>query len=259
MSNYQIVTNEEFSKLRWKKYENYLFAEKDIIASLVLEELPKACLSMPIVFCKEGENFSPAALLGLKPGKNLYVSRDGRWLGSYIPAVYRSYPFALARINDNKTVLCVDSESGLVGENFDQTFFDESGEPSNTIKEVLQFLTQIWNSRLFTVQLCKALEAEGLIIPWRLKIRDEKGEQSIEGLFRIDEDKLRGLSAEALFNLHQKEALTTIYCHLISLQNIQTLVKLSELHSKLERSKMPLTDKNELDLSFLTDTGNIKF
>jgi hypothetical protein len=127
MPKYQAITRTDFANLRWKRYESYAFAAQDAVAPLVVQELPKACMSLPIAFIQQGETFVPAAVQGLQPGQNLFVSPDGRWVGPYTPAAYRGYPFALANADNGQVVLCVDTDSGLVGEDYTETFFDEQG------------------------------------------------------------------------------------------------------------------------------------
>ena len=51
-------------------------------------------------------------LLSLQPGSNLFVAPGGQWLGAYIPAVWRGYPFrVLPAEGDESSVLCVDEAS----------------------------------------------------------------------------------------------------------------------------------------------------
>lgn len=255
MAKYQIVSLEEFSKLRWKRYENYKFASKDIVVSLAYEELPKAALTMPIFFLRENQEFTPVALLGFRSGKNLYVSPDGRWLSNYVPAQFRAYPFAIANFEQNKLVLCVDRESELVGENFENPFFEQSGEPTSLVNDILNFLTQLWYSRKKTLEICKLINELELIVPWTIKVVDQAGEQVIEGLYRVDEEKFRKLEPGTLQRLHTTGALDIIYCHLLSLENINTLKALAEAQAKAE-SKNQIKD---IDLSFLNQSGNISF
>lgn len=255
MANYQIISVSEFSKLRWRGYENYNFASKDIVVSLSYEELPAVCVSMPILFLKDAQNYTPVALLGLRRGKNLFVSKDGKWLSNYVPAQFRAYPFAVANIGDDRLALCIDRDSGLVGENFENPFFEDSGQPTSKISEVMTFLTQLWQSKLKTIDICRAIDELGLIVPWKIKVVDQQGEQILEGLHRVDEEKLRELDAQTLHRLFTNGALDVIYCHLISLQNINNLKSLAEAQAK-EESNAPL---GEIDLSFLDQGGSIRF
>lgn len=234
MPNFKAVTKTDFGNLRWKRYDTYHFAGQDAITPLLAHELSKACLSLPIAFFKQNDTFTLVVLLGLQAGKNLFVSPDGRWIGPYIPAAYRGHPFALAQAENDQMVLCVDTDSGLIGEQYDQRFFDANGEPTQSIKDVLGFLQQVHHNRGLTERLCAVLGAEQLITPWPLVVKGETGEQTIEGLYRVDEARLNSLDSEALERVHKAGALPLVYCQLLSMQHIQTLGQLTEAHAKLK-------------------------
>jgi hypothetical protein len=255
---YQAISKTTHAHLRWKRFEHYHFAARDALAPLVVQELLRACMSMPIAFIEQNNQYIPAALQGLQPGQNLFVSPEGRWLGTYIPAAYRGYPFALANSESDQLVLCVDTDSGLVGEDYAERFFDDSGKPSQAVKDVLNFLQQVRANRELTERLCAALDAEGLIQPWPITLKGEDGERTMQGLYRIDEAKFNGLDPEALYRVHQAGALPLVYCQLLSMQHLQALGKLAEAHASA-KAQLSSSSTDELDLEFLNRGGTISF
>lgn len=258
MPTYKAITKTDFASLGWKRYENYHFAALDAVAPLVVQELPKACMTLPTAFIQQDEAFAPAAVQGLEPGQNLFVSPDGRWIGPYTPAVYRGYPFALANAEDGQIVLCVDTGSGLVSEEYTERFFDEHGEPSESVKDVLAFLQQVRSNREPTIRACAALDTEGLIQPWPITLKSEQGDKTIQGLYRIDEAKLNSLSAEALLRLQQAGALPVAYCQLLSMQHLQRLGDLAKEHASA-KAQLPISPSGDLDLEFLNNGGTLSF
>lgn len=263
MPNYQAVSKSTHANLCWKRYDNYHFAAMDAVAPLVAQELPKAAMVLPIAFIQQDGKFIPAAVQGLQLGQNLFVAPDGRWIGPYTPATYRGYPFALANAENDQLVLCVDADSGLVGEDQAERFFDDSGEPSQSVKDVLNFLQQVRANRELTVRLCAALHAEDLIQPWPIKVKgkDDQG-QTLQGLYRIDEAKLNALSREALYRIHQAGALPLAYCQLLSMQHLQMLGKLADAHAQAKaqsQQALPTSADGELNLKFLNNSGTISF
>src|SRR6056297_3439037 len=116
MAKIKPITKSEFADRHWQRYTDYKFAANDAIVPLVMQELPKAQLSMPIGFAIKDEQAFPVAVQSLHPGTNMFVGQDGRWLGRYVPAAYRGYPFVLADTEDGKQVLCIDEESGLISD-----------------------------------------------------------------------------------------------------------------------------------------------
>src|SRR5690554_4574124 len=96
MPDLQVVSKERHAQKRWKRYSSYAFAAGDSVAPLVIQEIPKACIALPIGFIESEDGYFPVAVQGLTPDSNLLVAPDGRWLTSYVPAAYRSYPFRMA-------------------------------------------------------------------------------------------------------------------------------------------------------------------
>jgi hypothetical protein len=235
MPNYQAVSQSTHTELRWKRFSHYQFASLDAAAPLVVQELPKAAMALPLAFIEQNGHYTPVAVLGLQNGQNLFVAPDGRWIGGYTPAAYRGYPFVLASTPDEQLVLSVDADSGLVGpegEDFEEAFFGEGGEPAQAVKDVMQFLEQVRANRQLTQRLCELLAREGLIQPWPISIKADNGEQAVQGLYRIDEAKFNALGAEALHQLQQAGALPLIYCQLLSMQHLPLLGKLAQAHAK---------------------------
>jgi hypothetical protein len=272
MPTIQIVTIQTHNTLKWQRFSSYQFSGKDSVAALVAHEFGKACVNLPIAFIWQGERFLPVAVQGVELNSNLFVAPDGRWLGGYTPAVYRSYPFGLAPTQDEQLVLCVDQDSGLIfdegdvsnGETGNQKklrFFDEQGQLDPSVREILTFLEQIQASRAVTERICSALAEEGLIVPWNAVVKCPDGPHEIPGLYRIDEVKLQGLTAEALFRLNQVGALSAAYCQLVSMQHIQTLGALTQLNSaakSVQANKSQSNAKNSGD-GFLKHDGALLF
>jgi len=260
MPQFVPVSTHKHASQRWKRFDNYHFATKDAVAPLVVQELPKAAMALPLAFIEQEGSYTPVAVLGLQSGHNLFVAPDGRWIGPYTPAAYRGHPFALAKMADGQQALCVDAESGLVGpadgnhsngendgpegEGFEETFFDEQGQPSQAVKAVLQFLEQVQANRVLTQRLCALLTQEGLIEPWPVILKDAEQERQVQGLHRVSEAKLKALGAEALHRLHQAGALPLIYCQLLSMQHLPVLGKLAQAHAKAKAQAQAQANAN---------------
>ncbi|EIC22536.1 SapC family protein [Thiorhodovibrio frisius] len=238
MSQFIPISAEHHASLRWRRYSSYEFAQQTHLAALVGAELPKAVMTMPIALVPRPQADSPpettqgymfVALLGLEPGVNLYVAPDGRWLGRYVPAALRGHPFRLAQAGNDKLALCVDQDSGLIGEQGDEPFFDQNNEVAEPVKQVMEFLTQIERNRTATLGICDRLQAHGLIQPWPVKLQGgDGGQRTLEGLFRVDEAALNALPAEGLTELRDAGALSLAYCQLLSMQQLSLLGELAQ-------------------------------
>lgn len=257
MAQLTVISREQYAGKRWKRYTSYSFAAHDAVAPLVAQELPRACMHLPIGFLKTENGYQLVAVLGLQPGKNLWVSPDGRWLAGYVPAAYRGYPFALANTEDGQRVLCVREDSGLVNDDEGELFFDEEGQPAKPIQDVLNFLQQVTANAQVTAQLCGVLEEHGLVSPWNVQVKSADGEKKVEGLFRVDEAALNALPAEALAAVRDRGAMPLVYCQLLSMQHLHQLGRLAAHWESVESLVQP--ESGELDLEFLSDSENIRF
>lgn len=260
MSIHPISANLFINK-KFLRTKNYAFASTDALAALVSKEFAKAALSLPIAFVAAGDDFAPVAVLGLKPGKNLFVSLDGRWLGGYIPAVFRGYPFLLANAEDGRQILCINDDHGTVSDFEGEAFFDQDAQPTQAVKDILSFLNQVALNRLDTLKIVKVMQKHKLIAPWPIKLKGaDQQEQPLEGLFRIDESALNQLSAEAMDEVRSVGALPLIYCQLLSMQHLPMMSKLAQTHQEAEQmAALPKTKTGEIDLSFLADDTTISF
>ncbi|MFA7624365.1 MAG: SapC family protein [Pusillimonas sp.] len=258
MPDIQVVSRERHAGKRWVRYASYAFASTDAVAPLVIQELPKACMMMPLGFVAVEDSFMPVAVQGLTPGTNLLVAADGRWLAGYVPAAYRSYPFALANTPDGQQVLTVIEDSGLLSDTDGELFFDEDNQPSQAVKDVLNFLEQVSVNRQATRQACAALQKHNLIKPWPINLDTESGRQAVEGLYTIDEAALNQVSAEALHELRDASALLVAYCQILSTQHLQKLGVLLRAHAAQQAATLE-TPAGELDIEFLNDSDTINF
>ena len=263
MPNLQAISRERHTNKRWQRRSSYAFAATESFVPLAGIELPKAVMSLPICFMERADIFILGALLSLQPGKNLYVAPDGRWVGPYIPAVFRTYPFRLAQTEDKQQVLCIDEDSGLVTEGpAGESFFTEDGQPTQAVLDIFNLLKQIEQSRVATVAACAALQKHKLIRPWPITVKAESGDQQIAGLFQIDEAALNQLSGEALLEAREAGGLLLAYCQLLSMQHLPVLGELTGAHAKMAAQAAATKNimaSGDLDLGFLNKGGTISF
>src|SRR5262249_20745091 len=130
------VERERHAGKGWRRPVGYGFAAKQVIAPLGGSEFAFAVAAMPIGFPRHGGRSLPMALLGIQKDRTLFVSPTGQWLGRYVPAVFRFYPFSLSRSDGSETTsLCVDEDSGLIvdaAEENAEKFFTADGQLSPT-------------------------------------------------------------------------------------------------------------------------------
>lgn len=91
------LSRELHAKKRVKPLTTFDFARNMAVVRILSGEAPQVALNFPIVFINENNTFAPFALLGLGKEENLFVSDQGQWLASYIPAILRRFPFFMGK------------------------------------------------------------------------------------------------------------------------------------------------------------------
>lgn len=224
MPSLTAISFERYGSKRWIRRESFGFASAETVTPIVAEELSNAVLAMPIAFIPAGEGYTLAAIMGLAPGQNLFVSEQEQWIGHYIPAAFRSNPFYLLPDGNGNSVLCIDEESGLVTDDPSaEPFFRDDAEPAESLNNIITLLNRIEASRQITQHACDALAKHNLIQPWPITLDGEIGEKRVAGLFRIDEVALNALSAESFQEVREAGALPIVYGQLFSMKHLQAL------------------------------------
>lgn len=232
----------------WKRPSRYFFAAHDVVAPVVMAELSHLLTSMPLAFVHKSEEapFQLVAVQSLQSGLNVYVAPDGRWLGQYVPAFYRSYPFRMMPIEDSgRTALCADQAGECfmptAGEG-DKRLFQDNGDLTTSLASMRTFMEAWEKNRRTTFERVAELAEHDLIVPWALHLSQGEKEapedpnvQPVRGLHRIDEARLKALPAEALHALAQSGALSLAYAQLFSEQRMTHLSRRYQLHSEWQR------------------------
>jgi len=230
------ITPQHFANKAWKRQSGYAHAAQANILPVVMAELAKLVPVLPLGFVQTEGGFQLMAITALQPGTNLFIALDNRWLGNYVPAAIRGYPFRLAKAQDREdSILCFDESSGLLVEaGQGEAFCDEAGAPSQALKDILDFLAQIDLNRVATQTAADALQAAALIQPWPINVQNEDKTIAVEGLYRIDETALNALDAATLHGLRNKGALALAYAQLLSMNQLSVLEKLSKVQAQMQ-------------------------
>lgn len=238
------ISLERHGNKTFRRFTSYAFAANETVVPLVGAELSKATVSFPIAFLKQGEETVLVGVLGTEPGSNLFVAPDGKWVGTYVPAAFRAYPFILANSQDNRQVLCINEASGLVVDGpSGERFFTEESKPDEAIRSILDFLTKIHENRFLTERACQSIAKLDLLEPWTITAPGENGPRNVTGLWRISEGKLGLLADDAFLELRKTGAIAIAYGQLMSMGHLPMLERLSALRIQHRaRSTAPLPD-----------------
>ncbi len=217
-------------KKRVKAIENFDFAKGINMASVMVHEFSRAASVYPIIFVedKQKDQFKPVVLFGLEEGENLFVEGD-KWQASYIPAIIRRYPFALAKTDEEgRYTVCIDEQSDLIQEAEGQALFNEDGEPGELMERVKRYLAELQQMDAFTEEFCKYLSAKNMFTPLNMKVRIGNELRNITGGYIVNEERLNSLSDETFLEMRSKKYIPVVYSHLSSLSQIERLLGFKE-------------------------------
>jgi hypothetical protein len=193
----------------------------------------ECCTAMrdyPIVFLKREPNgvFEAMAILGIQENQNLFVMPDGRWdRRTYIPAYIRRYPFSVTAMPGKsgaaaERVICVDPHA--VTEN-GAPLFDDTGAPLPLWYVIERLLNEYEDDLGRARRLGATLHKLGVLAPFSLRADLSSGfSLSLDGMYRVDRDKLAALDAPPLRDLIKQGEMEWVYAHLLSQENFLRLL-----------------------------------
>lgn len=189
---------------------------------LTVEEFPQAQRNFPIVF-SGGDTPVPLALMGLNEGVNTFVTDDGTVLNdAYVPAYARRYPFLLAKLSSEseELSLCFDPSSGLVGDFKEGEALFEGGQPTQRVKDMLEFCERFERAGQRTAAFVEELQKHDLLMDGEVAITQNDREDQpfvYRGFKMVNEEKLQDARGDQLRTWNKSGFLTLVYAHLFSL------------------------------------------
>ena len=192
-------------------------------------EFGDVCRDFPIVFVKAGKEpdgtdaIAPVAMFGLLVDDNLYVENGG-WRAQYIPAILRSYPFCIARMDQERFAICVD----LAHEGFNKPegvrLFNDDGTAGEMLKGVTTHLENLEVEIQRTRLIGKRLLELDLLRDMRFDATLPDGRQhSVDGFMTVDDKKVTDLPEAVVMELHRNGMLGLIHLHWASMGNMRRL------------------------------------
>ena len=213
------------ARLRVRPPENMSFAADTPLVPLMSPEFGPAARDYPVVFVRDSDNLLIAvALTGLPQSRNVYVDASGRWDARYVPAYVRRYPFAFVETSPDTYTLCVDADSPCVSEASGEALFGDDGEPTATLKEVIERLGEYQRLMSVTKSFLKKLDEADILMEANAKADLADGRSiAWRGFWIVDEAKFRNLPEAKLKDWFATGELGLVYAHLVSLGNLSEL------------------------------------
>ncbi len=205
---------------------DYRYASETNSIFLATVEFSQACREYPIVFADDGKVVFPLAIVGLRDAENVFITQEGAWDATYVPAYVRRYPFILSTQPDSEILtVCVDrSYPNLNNEQRGQALF-EGGTESAFLKESIEFLRDFQTQHALSVQIAGRLKELGILEPMQANVELKAGPRlNLGGFFVVNRQRLTELPDEQLVALVRDGSMGLIYLHLNSLDNFARLI-----------------------------------
>jgi len=187
----------------------------------------------PIFFRKDAHTgeFQSIALLGFQQDENLFLEDDG-WRAAYIPGIVARGPFLIGFQNKDvdgelrrEPVIHVDLDHPRVSRTEGEPVFLPHDGNSRYLERIGGILQGIHQGLALSKAMFEAFSALELIEPVNVEIKFSTEEQfNLRGLYTISEERLRGLSGDALFKLNSAGFLQGAFLVLASLNNVKKLI-----------------------------------
>jgi hypothetical protein len=227
---------------RVKPSDSFAFARKANSLFVAGVEFAEACKEYAIVFTRTGGRVIPVVMLGLRAKENLFVDDKNRWLGRYVPAFVRRYPFVLAQLPGQQALgLCIDEGYAGLSDEEGEPLFDAQGQDTPFLRNAVDFLTQYQREHLRTEAFCQRLEQAGLLREMNARADLADGRSfTVESVLVVDEQKLLALPDAVALSFFRSGELHLIAMHLMSLSNMKALVdRMAERKSPLKPAPKP--------------------
>ena len=206
---------------------DYRFAGESSAVPIAAVEFPAAASEYAIVFVGEAGALTPAAILGIKGGDNLYLDEQGQWSARYMPAFVRRYPFVFANTEEgDRLLLCIDEDyAGCNQDGRGKRLFDVNGDRTEYLKSRLGFLEDYQRQAVRAQAFCRKLEELELLELMTARFKLPSGHAAALGGFNVvSREKLNALPGEQLSELARSGALELVYLHLHSMRNLASVI-----------------------------------
>ena len=225
------LNNKKHLDLRVKPSSNVALAAKQQIMKLRVTEVAKAVTSFPVFFTRDPRNgaWVLSALSSFEQNQNLFVKQH-RWDTAFQPTSVQTHPIYLMQSphKDNSYTLGIVEQSDAFSNEDGEPLFDSKGRPSLYLSRIQKLLEADINNDFQTMKFSEKLAELDLLKAVNLSIQyQDDSVQNLNGLHTLDEDKLQSLSESQLLELNKLGYLVPIHAMLISIYQLNSLVKKS--------------------------------
>ncbi|RST85341.1 SapC family protein [Aquibium carbonis] len=207
-----------------RKGNVFPFARGANLIPAVIDEFGAAMAHLPIAFLPGAKQPAAVFLIGLEPGSNLFLESDDSWVGRYVPAYLRRYPFIVGDVPGGEALLCLDEGDEGISTSEGERLFNDAGEAEPAVIQARDLCANYKRSADRTDEFCATLQKLGLFESVTLNAQTpDRGNTVVHGLFTVDEAAFDRLAPEDVTMLHEKRFLKPIVQHMASMGAVTKL------------------------------------
>ena len=199
----------------------YDFAAHSHVVPAIVDEFGMGGRHLPIVFLPGAKVPSAVFLLGMNPGDNRLIGRDGKWQEVYVPAYLRRYPFIIGEVEGADSIVCIDQSSELFSTEAGQPLFEDDGEDTPLLQGKIRFINDYLAAARRTEEFIKAIAELDLFQTVTIDVQPAALDRRVmHGLMMIDLGKFNALPDKDFLELRRQGFIPMVYAHLASLANL---------------------------------------
>jgi hypothetical protein len=142
-----------------------------------------------------------------------------------MPAILRAYPFCIARLDDERFAVCLDTAYAGTSVLEGQPLFEADGQPAELLKGMTTHLETLEGEVQRTRLVGKRLLELGVLRDMRFDVTLPDGRQhAVDGFLTVDDQKMTELPDAVVCELHRNGILGLVHLHWVSLGNMRRLV-----------------------------------
>ena len=217
---------ETHSHLGWRPVSGFGFARRMTLVPLAAAEIARVSQVLPVVFRKAEGCWQAVAVMGPIEGANVFVSREGKWRASFVPALLRVYPFKLTGAGE--LALWEGYQPDPLAAEGTQPFY-EDGALAAKLRQTQTFLKTVHKGIGAAHRTMERLEAADVLTPWEMPgIETPQPERALTKLYIVDENCLRAIDEALVLELYRGGSLRWLHAHLDSLHHAERFKALAK-------------------------------
>lgn len=214
------------SHLGWCPSTDFGFARQLAMVPLAEAEISRIAQELPVLFRKFDAGWRAMAVMSPVEWANLNVSREGEWCTSFVPALFRVYPFRLDEAGELDLWEGYTPEP-LAAEGAQPFYID--GELAPRLQQAVKFLKAVQVSLHKVHRSLILLEETQALTSWDVPgSHTPELKRALTGLYAIETKRFEKLDDQLVLELFRSGGLRWLHAHLDSIHNAERFKAMAE-------------------------------